>query len=361
MQQERFTLHETLARIGGLDAAAMAQARAHLDNLTKPPGSLGMLEEIAIRLAGITGQPRPEYGGGVVIVMAGDHGVVAEGVAAYPPEVTVQMLGNFVRGGAAINVLARQAGARVVLVDMGVAGEVPWPEVIGRKIRPGAGNIAQGPAMSREEAMRAVEAGIEVASSQIGEAKGGGFTVLATGEMGIGNTTPSSAILAAFSGFPCERLVGPGTGLVAEKVRHKAEVVRRALAVNHPDPRDPLDVLAKVGGLEIGGLAGCILAAAASRTPVVIDGFISGTAALIAARLSPAAAAYILPSHESAEPGHALLLEMLGLRAMLRLDMRLGEGTGAALALHLVKAATLVAAEMATFAEAGVSGAGGGE
>ena len=349
-------LEETLARIGGLDQEAMAGARARLDSLTKPPGSLGVLEQIAVQLAGITGQPLARLGERVVIVMAGDHGVVAEGVTAYPQEVTAQMVANFSRGGAGVNVLARQAGARVVVVDIGTIGEVVADGVIKRKVKPGTANIARGPAMSRAEAVQAIEVGIEVALAEIARGRAEGTTILAIGDMGIGNTTPSSAILAAFCGFPVERLVGPGTGLSREGVELKAAVVRQALAINKPDPRDGLDVLAKLGGLEIAGLAGCILGASVARVPVVIDGFISGAAALVACRISPRCLDFVIPSHVSAEPGHGLMLDFLGLRRMLRMDLRLGEGTGAVLAMHLVEAATGIIAEMATFGDAGVSG-----
>ena len=334
----------------------MTLARARLDSLTKPPGSLGRLEEIAIQLAGITGQPLVRLGERIVIVMAGDHGVVAEGVSAYPSEVTAQMLLNFVRGGAGVNVLARQVGARIVVANLGCASEVSDPSIENKRIRRGTGNIARGPAMTRQEAIAALEAGSEIATRQIAGSSPDGVPVLALGEMGIGNTTSASAILAAIGGFPAERVVGPGTGLTAERVKHKAAVVARALEVNRPSPDDGLDVLAKVGGLEIGGLAGSIIAAAASRVPVVLDGFISGAAALIAAKIAPASRAYMIPSHASAEPGHRLVLALLGLRPMLEMDLRLGEGTGAVLAMPLIEAATRIIAEMATFTEAGVSG-----
>ena len=351
-------LAETIAAIGPPDEAAMAAAKRRLDELTKPQGSLGRLEEIAVRLAGIAGEPMPVLGKKAVILMAADHGVVEEGVSAYPPEVTRQMVANFVRGGAGINVLARQVGAEVVVVDIGVRGGAVGPPVLAYKVREGTANFTRGPAMSREEAVAAVETGIKIARAVV-EDRSAGLPVLATGEMGIGNTTAATAVLAAFTGFPVEALVGPGTGLDEEGRRRKARVIRLALAKNRPDPRDPLEVLAKVGGLEIAGLAGCLLAAAAARVPVLLDGFISGAAGLVAGRLAPGCLAYVFAAHLSAEPGHRVMLEAMGLRPLLALDLRLGEGTGAVLGMPILEAATKVIREMATFAEAGVSGPAG--
>lgn len=344
-------LDEAARRIPDLDREAMRRARERLDRLTKPQGSLGVLEDLAERLAGITGNPLPRLGDRAVVVMAADHGVAAEGVSAYPQEVTAQMVRNFVQGGAAICVLARQAGARVTVVDMGVREPTAAPGVVERRIRAGTANIARGPAMTREEALAALETGIEIARMEIAR----GATLLATGDMGIGNTTAASAVTAALSGEPVASVVGRGTGIPDGRLALKVRVVEEALRVNRPDPGDPVDVLAKVGGLEIGGLAGLILGAAAARVPVLVDGFIAGAAALLAARLAPAAVPYMLASHLSEEPGHAVQLRLLGLEPLLRLRMRLGEGTGAALAMHLVEAATRILAEMATFESAGVS------
>ncbi|MGQ9779608.1 MAG: nicotinate-nucleotide--dimethylbenzimidazole phosphoribosyltransferase [Bacillota bacterium] len=349
-------LTETIAKIVPLDYEAMEVAQRRLDELTKPRGSLGMLEEIAVRLAGMAGDPMPAIGRKAVILMAGDHGVVEEGVSAYPQEVTRQMLLNFARGGAGINVLARHVGAEVVVVDIGVRGRVMHPSILDRKVREGTGNIARGPAMAREEAVKAVEVGVEIAQQVMAQNEPAGLPLLATGEMGIGNTTAATAILAAFTGFPVERLVGPGTGLGEEGIRQKAKVIRRALELHRPDPRDGLEVLARLGGLEIAGLVGCVLAAAAARVPVLLDGFISGAAGLVAARLTPGCLNYLFASHLSAEPGHRMMLEMMGLRPLLALDLRLGEGTGAVLAMPIIEAATKIIKEMATFAEAGVSG-----
>jgi len=364
-------LERTIRQIKPLDMDAMRQARARQDTLTKPQGSLGRLEELSIQVAGIVGQARPRIEDKVIVTMAGDHGVVAEGVSAYPSEVTVQMVYNFLRGGAGINVLARHVGARVVVVDMGVAADLPpHPGLVVKKIGPGTSNMARGPAMERGEAIQALEAGIEVVEEELAK----GMDILGTGDMGIGNTTASSAIVAAITGAPMAQVTGRGTGVNDEQLRHKIEVIEQALALNQPDPEDPLDVLAKVGGFEIGGLAGAILGAAAHRVPVVLDGFISGAAALIAVgfarRLRPEASPrgalpegasarrvrdYLIAAHRSVEVGHPLVLEHLGLRPLLDLDMRLGEGTGAALGISLVEAAVKILNEMATFGQAGVS------
>jgi nicotinate-nucleotide--dimethylbenzimidazole phosphoribosyltransferase len=285
--------------------------------------------------------------------MAGDHGVVAEGVSAYPQEVTSQMVANFLAGGAAINVLARQTGARVVIVDMGVAVDIPpHPDLIIKKIAHGTTNIATGPAMSRNQAMAALQAGVEIVEREINN----DMEILATGDMGIGNTTPSAAIAALFTGRPVEEIAGRGTGIDDAGLTRKVETIQKALQVNKPDPSDGLDVLSKVGGYEIAGLAGAILAAAANRLPVVIDGFISTAAAMIAASLSPGVKDYLIAAHTSKEAGHHLMLEWLGLKPLLDLDMRLGEGTGAAIAISLVEAACKILSEMATFDQAGVSG-----
>ncbi|MGQ9497171.1 MAG: nicotinate-nucleotide--dimethylbenzimidazole phosphoribosyltransferase [Desulfotomaculales bacterium] len=348
-------LTRVVESIRPLDQAAMRAARERQDGLTKPRGSLGRLEDLAVRLAGITGRVRPYLGKPAVFVMAADHGVADEGVSLYPQEVTAQMVANFVRGGAGINVLARHVGARVVVVDVGVRGEtVPAANLVRKKVAAGSGNIARGPAMTREQAVAAVEAGIEVVETEAAK----GLDLAATGDMGIGNTTPSSAVCAVLTGASVEAVTGRGTGLDDAGLARKCEVIRRALEVNRPDPSDPLDVLAKVGGFEIGAIAGVILACAAHRIPVVIDGFVSGAGALIAAGLAPLARDYMIAGHLSAEPGHAFVLKHLGLDPLLCLDMRLGEGTGACLGMFLVAAAAKLQAEMATFSEAGVARAG---
>jgi nicotinate-nucleotide--dimethylbenzimidazole phosphoribosyltransferase len=330
----------------------MAGARQRQNQLTKPQGSLGRLEELSIQLAGIYARPLPVIREKAIIIMAGDHGVADEGVSAYPQEVTPQMVLNFLRGGAAINVLARQARARVVVVDMGVAADLPPnPGLVQRKIAPGTGNIARGPAMTRLQAEQAVQAGIEIVGEEITR----GLDVVGTGEMGIGNTTPSAAIAAAFTGHTAADLVGRGTGVDAAGLQRKIRAVELALAVNQPNPLDGLDVLAKLGGFEIGGLAGVMIGAAAERKTVVVDGFISTAAAMIAVSLAPKVRAYLVSAHQSQENGHRLMLEWLGLRPLLDFDLRLGEGTGAALALPLLQASLAILGEMATFGEAGVS------
>ena len=335
-----------------LDREVMAKAQARQDMLTKPQGSLGRLEELSIQLAGIQGKPIPQIRHKAIITMAGDHGVVAEKVGNWPQEVTAQMVYNFLGGGAAINVIARQAGARIIVVDMGVATELETnPQLLSRNVAPGTQNISLGPAMTDEQAMKAIETGIEIVKDEVAK----GLDIVGTGDMGIGNTTASSAICAVITGKSVAEVTGRGTGITDEQLTHKMEVINRALAVNRPNPAQPLDVLAKVGGFEIGGLVGVMLAAAAHRIPVVIDGFISGAAALIAVSLAPGLRDFLIAAHLSAESGHRLLLEHLGLKPLLTLDMRLGEGTGAALGIFLAETSAMILAEMATFAEAEVS------
>ncbi|HEY3377707.1 MAG TPA: nicotinate-nucleotide--dimethylbenzimidazole phosphoribosyltransferase [Armatimonadota bacterium] len=346
-------LFSTIAGIKPLDTEAMAAAEARQGILTKPPQALGRLESLSIKLAGITGNLMPSVARKAIAVMAGDHGVVAEGVSAFPPEVTPQMVYNFLSGGAAINVLGRHVGARVLVTDVGVASDLSAAVgVRQKKVRWGTANMAAGPAMTREEAIRAFEVGIELVEEEFAN----GLDLIATGEMGIGNTTPSSAIIAAFTGLPVGQVTGRGTGITEHALAMKIAVIERALAINKPDANDPIDVMAKVGGLEIAAMAGVMLAAAAHRIPVVMDGFISGAAALTAVRLAPAMADYILPSHVSVEVGHKVVFNELGLTPLFDLDMRLGEGTGAALAMGIVEAAAKILSEMATFESAGVSG-----
>ena len=346
------TLDRTVDAISPLDTGAMAAARARQDTLTKPPGSLGRLEELSVMLAGVFGEPTPQIRRKSVILAAGDHGVVSEGVSAYPQEVTPQMVANFLNGGAAINVLSRHAGAEIVILDAGVAADLaPHPLLRSVKVAYGTANMAVGPAMTREQAIRCLEIGIEAAREQIAA----GADLIACGDMGIGNTTAASAITAAVTGSDPAAVTGRGTGLDDPGLARKIAVIQRALSVNNPDPQDGLDVLSKVGGLEIGVLAGAMLGAAAARRPVVVDGFISGAAALVAWRIAPAARDYCIAAHQSAEPGHRIGLSAMELTPLLDLGMRLGEGTGAALAMHLIEAAARCLSEMATFAEAGVS------
>jgi nicotinate-nucleotide--dimethylbenzimidazole phosphoribosyltransferase len=344
------SLDGLLAAIAPADPRAYALAQFRLDELTKPPGSLGRLEEIAARLVMLTGLA-PRVMRPVVFTFAADHGVVAEGVSAYPQSVTAQMVENFLRGGAAINVLARQAGARVVVADFGVANAIGrFPDLVRVSLGAGTQNIARGPAMTRTQAIAAVEAGAHLAE----EAIAAGADLLATGDMGIGNTTAASAMVAAITGAPAEAVTGRGTGVDDAAWRAKVGVVRRALEVNAPDPADGVDVVAKVGGFEIAGLMGVILAGGAHRVPVVLDGFIGGAAAVAALTLAPALGDALFASHRSTEPGHDVALRHLGLVPYLDLSLRLGEGTGAALFIHLARAASLVYTEMATFKSAGV-------
>lgn len=344
-------IFELAKTISPLDRPAIEQATARQLQLTKPTGSLGRLEAIAIQMAGITREVLPIIPLKAVIVMAADHGVTAEGVSAYPAAVTPQMVYNFLREGAAINALSRQVGAEVTVVDVGVAAELAHPNLVSRKICMGTANMADGPAMTREQAFQAAAVGIEVFDSLVKR----GVDLLAIGEMGIGNTTAASAITASITGVPVELVTGRGTGINDEQLAHKIRVIERALACNKPDTHNPIDVLAKVGGLEIAGLVGVIIAAAARRVPIVLDGFISGAAALIAFGLNPAVRDYLFAGHVSVERGHQIILEKMGLSPLLNLELRLGEGTGAVLAMHIIEAALRTHGEMATFAQAGVS------
>lgn len=345
-------LERTIAAITPLDEKSMAAARERQAELTKPAGSLGRLESLSIQLAGITSRLDPPLTSRAVIVAAGDHGVTAEGVSAYPAAVTPQMVLNFLNGGAAINVLARQAGARVVVLDAGVAADLPaHPDLISRKVGYGTANFSQGPAMTRAQAIEAIEAGLASLTHEYKR----GLHLVGTGDMGIGNTTPSSAICAVFTGAAVAEVTGRGTGIDEATRRHKIAIVERALAVNRPDPQEGLDVLAKVGGFEIGAIAGVILGAAAYRIPVLVDGFISTAGAMIAAALAPLSRRYMIAAHRSVEPGHRLMQEHLDLQPIFQLDLRLGEGTGAALAMPVVASAVALLNEMATFSSANVS------
>ncbi|TEU13964.1 MAG: nicotinate-nucleotide--dimethylbenzimidazole phosphoribosyltransferase [Anaerolineales bacterium] len=345
-------LHEVIGRIQPLDSLAQSQARARQAALTKPAGSLGRLEALSIQIAGITGQALPEIEHKVVVTMAADHGVAAEGVSAFPQEVTRQMVSNFLRGGAAINGLGRHTGTRIVVGDLGAAADIaPHPNLLDRKVAPGTGNIARGPAMSRDQAIQALLSGVAVVEEELTK----GLDIVGTGDMGIANTTPSAAIAVALMGIAAAEMVGRGTGLDDAGLLRKVKVVETAIAVNRPDAGDPLDVLAKVGGFEIGGLAGVMLGAAAHRRPVVVDGFISTAAAMIAVGLAPRLRQYLIAAHCSQEKGHRIMLDWLGLEPLLDLGMRLGEGTGAVLGIFLVEAACKILAQMATFGQAGVS------
>ena len=348
-------LQQTCARIVEPDRQVAEETQRILDFKTKPRRSLGRLEELACQVAAIRGTPSPELPRKAVVVMGADHGVAAEGVSAYPQEVTEQMLLNFARGGAAINVLARHVGARIVVVDMGIKAPLEAvAEIRSERIANGTRNLAQGPAMTREQAQAAVETGIRIGAELVQS----GVTLLGIGDMGIANTTPASALAAVFTGAAPEEVCGRGTGIDEAGLRRKVAAVRRGIAVNEPDPTDALGVLAKLGGFEIAGLAGVVLAGAAGRVPIVVDGFICGAAALSAVRIAPAAAGYLVASHRSVEVGHRLILRALGATPLLDLEMRLGEGTGAALAMSLVEVSLRILREMATFDSAGVSDSG---
>jgi nicotinate-nucleotide--dimethylbenzimidazole phosphoribosyltransferase len=347
-------LTAAVAAVEPLDEAARAAAEAELAAKTKPRGSLGRLEALAAQVAAVRGSGRPGRLRAAIVVAAADHGVAAEGISAYPREVTAQMVANYAGGGAAVSVLARRCGARLLVVDAGVGGEYSAASVRRLGLGAGTANLARGPAMGEAEALRAILAGVELAQELAGE----GIGVVALGEMGIGNTTAASALAAALLDVDPRAVTGPGTGLDAAGVVRKVEVVRRALSVNRPRLDDPLSTLAALGGFEIATLSGLAIAAAAKRLVVVLDGFISAAAALVAARLAPAVSRHLVAAHLSPEPGHRLVLDELGLDPLLELGLRLGEGSGAALALPLIDAALAILDEMATFGEAGVTDAG---
>ena len=350
-------MKEALERIAHTGNEFMEEAQKRLDNLTKPTGSLGRLEEFVRRLVAITENRLPVIDRKLIFTFAGDHGVAEEGVSAFPKEVTPQMVFNFLNGGAAINVLARHGAAEVVVIDIGV--DYDFTEIrterdvplLMKKVVRGTKNMRKGPAMTRQEAERCIDTGIELAYEYAKK----GYQIFAAGEMGIANTTPSSAIAAVLTGRPVREVTGRGTGIGDDALENKIKVIEDAIALNKPDANDPVDVLAKVGGAEIGGIAGLIIGAAANRTPVVIDGFISTAGALIAYCLKPAVKDYLFAAHSSVEIGHKAMLEKIGLKPILDFDMRLGEGTGAALAFLMIEAGLKIYREMATFGEAGVS------
>ncbi|WP_298831034.1 nicotinate-nucleotide--dimethylbenzimidazole phosphoribosyltransferase [uncultured Planococcus sp.] len=344
-------LKQTIGRIEGLDLEMMDMAQSRVDSLIKPPHSLGRLEDLAVQLAGIYGELYPVVDQKAIVVMAADHGVYEEGVSSNPQEVTFAQTMFIAKGITGVGVLAKPAGAKIVTVDIGVKGDFPSDAgVIDRKIKQGAGNIATGPAMTIEEAIGSLEVGIEIAEAEIRN----GARILGTGEMGIGNTTPSTAILSVLGDIPPEEITGNGAGVGNGGISHKVRVIKTAIEVNNPDKRDAIDVLAKVGGLEIGGMAGVMIGAAANRVPVVLDGYISTIAALLAVAIEPKVKDYLIPSHASAEPGGKRASELLGIRPLLHMDMCLGEGSGAALAFPLVEAACNMMREMATFSEVGL-------
>ncbi|MDO8749068.1 MAG: nicotinate-nucleotide--dimethylbenzimidazole phosphoribosyltransferase [Candidatus Omnitrophota bacterium] len=349
-------LNKTISRIEKIDYSLSNRTQKRLDNLTKPQGSLGRLEELAKQVVEITRKDKPELKDKVIFTFAADHGVTEEGISAYPKEVTAQMVYNFIRGGAGINVLARQAGAKVVVADLGVAEQIQKSKFknqnfIDKKIGLGTKNFAKGPAMTKQEAIRSIESGMEIFLAEFEK----GIDIAGIGEMGIGNTASASAISAVITDKPVKELTGRGTGIDDKTHSRKIEIIEKAIALNKPQAKDAIDVLAKVGGFEIGGLAGVVLAAASKRVPVVMDGFISTCAALLAYVIEPKVKDYLIASHCSVEKGHKAILEYLGLKPILDLSLRLGEGTGAALAMPVIEAGVKILTEMATFQDAGVS------
>ena len=341
-----------ISRIKSPEKKYYELAQEKLDNLTKPLGSLGRLEELARQIVGITGNLKPVLDKKYIFTMAADHGVVDEGISAYPREVTSQMVYNFLNGGAGINVLSKHVGAEVVVVDMGVAVDLEKSlSLIIKKVGYGTKNMAKGPAMTKEEAASSVIAGIDIVEQYVKT----GAKIIGTGDMGIGNTTSSSAIISVVAGVDPLMVAGYGTGLDDKGLVNKIEVIKKAISLNKPDPDDGLDILSKIGGFEIGGIAGLIIGSAYMKIPVVIDGFISGAGAIVAEKLCPASKEYMIASHQSVEKGHKIMMEKLGLKPLFNLDMRLGEGTGAALGIGLAEASVKILNEMATFKEAGVS------
>ncbi|MEA2536179.1 MAG: nicotinate-nucleotide--dimethylbenzimidazole phosphoribosyltransferase [Chloroflexota bacterium] len=346
-------LDETVAAIPPLDVAAMDAARERLDQLTKPRGSLGRLEDLVVQLAGVRGAAMPSIERRAIVVMAADHGVAARGVSAYPSEVTGQMVANFLSGGAAISALGRQLGARLVVVDMGVATAIPpRDDLLSRRLGPGTADLSAGPAMTERQALAGIEAGIEIAASLAAD----GVELIVPGEMGIGNSTAAAAIVAVLTGRPAAEVTGRGTGLADPELARKIALIDAAIAGHRLGAGDPIAVLATVGGFEIAGIVGLLLGSGAARVAVLLDGFIVGAAALVAVALAPALGPHLNAGHRSAEPGHRVVLDALGLRPILELDLRLGEGSGAAVALGVVDATVRLYREMATFEEAAVSG-----
>lgn len=345
-------LEQIISGISDIDHGLMQKAQTRLDNLTKPQGSLGRLEELAKTIVAITGKENPEFKNKVIFTLAADHGVAKEGVSAFPQEVTAQMVYNFLSQGAGINVLAKHTGCRVVVADIGVASDLqPHPNLLIKKINYGTKNILKEPAMTYQEAVKSLEAGIDIFETEYKK----GIDIAGTGEMGIANTTASSAIAAVLTKARVEDLTGRGTGVDDKALTNKIRVIQEAIKINAPKPDDAIDTLAKVGGFEIGGLAGIILASAAHKVPVVIDGFISGSAALVAFHLQPKVKEYMIAAHCSVEKGHRVILEHLGLKPILDLNLRLGEGTGAALAIGIIEAGIKILTQMATFQNAKVS------
>ncbi|HCE43631.1 MAG TPA: nicotinate-nucleotide--dimethylbenzimidazole phosphoribosyltransferase [Lentisphaeria bacterium] len=344
-------LEETLSKISPADANIAEQAQNRLNSLTKPLGSLGLLEDCARKYAAARGDVFAKIAKPAILTFAGDHGIADEGVSAFPREVTPQMVANFANGGAAINVLTRHGKIKLKVIDIGVAADCPFKGVIRKKVAPGTANFAKGPAMTIKQTKKAIEIGIKLAEKEIKR----GCTLLGTGDMGIANTTPSAALYSVFLNLDPEKTAGKGTGITDEKLQHKIDVLRKAIEFHKPNLKDPLSTLAALGGYEIAGICGVVLAAAANKIPVVVDGFISGAGALTAIQMNQNVKDYCFFSHLSAEAGHVNAMNALGVRPILNLDLRLGEGTGAALSMHLIEAGVKIMHEMATFESAGVS------
>lgn len=338
---------DTIAKIKPLDAAAAKTANERIDSLIKPIGALGRLEEIAAQIAGITGKEKNEMKKRGIIVMSADNGICDEGVASAPQSVTTIMTGTFIKGVSGMAVLAKEANADITVVDIGMKDDIDIPGVLDRKVAHGTNNFAKGPAMSYEDCVKAMEVGIEVANDLAAK----GYDIIGTGEMGIGNTSSSSCVMVSLTGLPMETAVGKGAGLTDEAHQHKINTLNAAIALNKPNADDPIDVVAKVGGFDIAAMAGIFLACAANRVPVVVDGFISAAAALVAIRLCPTAKEYMITSHASAEPGFMALMDAAGLKPMLMLGMRLGEGSGCPIAFHVIDGAMAMMNHMATFDE----------
>lgn len=345
------TYHEIINEIKPLDQEILKKAYERLDCLIKPIGSLGKLEKIAAQICGITGEINNTFTKKSMIIMCADNGIWEEGISPCPQSFTAIQSLNFTKGICGINVLAKHAGMDIRIIDIGIKADIAHPLIINKKIGKGTRNMAKGPAMTREEAERGINIGVETVNDLVDQ----GYAILGTGEMGICNTSTSSAILMAFTGCDSEVAVGRGIGLSETVFSKKKQAIEKALKVNQPDPGDPLDVLAKVGGFDIAGLTGCYLGAAYRRVPIIIDGFISAAAALVASKINPYVKDYMIPSHCSAEPGFKLLMNQLGLEPLLNLEMRLGEGTGCPLALNLIEAAVKIMTEMGTFDEASIS------
>lgn len=345
-------LNEVINGIAPVSAEVAAKTQKHIDNLIKPIGSLGRLEELAVRISSITGKTKNELEKKCVVVFASDNGICDEGVSGAPAAVTVSQFLNMTKGLTGINVLSRQAGSDVILVDIGVNAELPYESIINKKIRFGTRNMLKEAAMTREEAIQALETGIRMVQELVEK----NYQVIGTGEMGIGNTSTSATVIMSLTGQPAEKVVGKGVGMVEQDYQHKKDVLKNVVERRQPNPEDPIDVLSKVGGFDIAAMAGVFLGCAYYKIPGIIDGVISGAGALVASRLNPLTVQYMIPSHLSAEPGFSVVMEELGLTPYLLLDMRLGEGTGCPIAFYLIDCALAIDREMGTFEQGDIDG-----